>query len=169
MKIQFEREITLNAPASHVWDILANNYEKVGDWATVIPESAPRTDARGKLAGRTCTSSYGDVKEMITHWDDDQMTYSYEADGLPAMFKQGANTWSVVEVDNNTSKVFMELKMEISPLPGFLIGWIMKPKMSKDMDGLMEDLKHYVEKGTPHPKKVKSLAKWNKRKSGKAA
>ncbi len=63
----------------------------------------------------------------------------------------------------------MKLRMEIKPLPGFLMGWMMKPKMNKDMDGLMDDLKHYVEKGIPHPKKAKSLEKWRKKKTKKAA
>ena len=165
MKIHFEREVTLNVPASKAWEILGRNYENIGDWATVIPESAPRNTRTGELEGRTCSSSYGDVKEIITNWNEEKMTYSYEADGLPAMFKKGGNVWSVTPLGANQSKVSMVLDMEMAAIPGLLMGWMIKPKMSKDMDGLMDDLKHYAETGTPHPKKVKSLEKWNRRKA----
>lgn len=169
MKIYLEKEITIKASAEKVWSILADEYEKVGDWATIIPESAPRKNAMGKLEGRTCSSSYGDVKEMITNWDKENMTYSYQADGLPPIFKKGGNVWSVQAIDVNACKVNMDLKMEMATVPGLLMGWMLKPKMSKDIDGLMEDLKHYVERGVPHPKKVKSLEKWNRSKAKKAA
>ncbi len=91
MKISIDKNVTINAPAHKVWDVLATNYENVGDWATVVPESAARTDNNGELVGRVCSSAYGDAKEMITSWDEENMSYSYQADGLPAMFKSGNN------------------------------------------------------------------------------
>jgi len=111
MKIHFEREVILEVPATKAWEILGSNYERIGDWATVIPESAPRTSNTGELEGRTCSSSYGDVKEMITSWDEEKMTYSYQADGLPAMFKKGGNVWKVTTISPNRSKVNMVLDM----------------------------------------------------------
>lgn len=76
MKLNFEKEIVLSVPAKTAWGLLAGKYECVGDWATIIPESAPRMKD-GQLVGRTCSSTYGDVQEMITNWDEENMTYSY--------------------------------------------------------------------------------------------
>ncbi|MEM9674507.1 MAG: SRPBCC family protein [Bacteroidota bacterium] len=168
MKIHLNKEIELNVPAQKAWDILWNNYESVGTWASIIPESAARHQD-GKLVGRTCSSTYGDVKEIITHHNEKQLTYSYEADGLPSMFKKGGNTWKVIPLGGNRSRVQMQLRMELAPLPGFFMGWMIKSKMSKDTQGLMEDLKHFAETGKPHPKKTKSLQKWQKYKAKKAA
>ena len=159
MKLHIDKEVSIDAPAEKVWEVLGDNYENVGRWATVIPESAPRNNQEGELQGRTCYTAYGDTKEMITNWDEQNMTYSYQADGLPAIFKSGGSTWAIRPVGGHRSHVTMKLRMEFAPLPGLLMGWLMKPRMDKDMDGLMDDLKHYVEKGTPHPKKLKSLEK----------
>ncbi|MEM6360287.1 MAG: SRPBCC family protein [Bacteroidota bacterium] len=168
MKLRFDKEITVDVPSQRAWELLAGKYECVGDWATIIPESAPRMKD-GELIGRTCSSTYGDVQEMITHWDEENLTYSYEADGLPSMFKSGKNVWKIQPIGERRSQIRMSLKMEMAPLPGFLMGWMLKSKMGKDIDGLMEDFKHYAEKGVPHPKKLKSLAKWQKHNARKAA
>ncbi len=168
MKLNFDKQVELNVPTEKVWDILAHNYENVGEWATIIPESAPRKE-HGKLVGRMCSSTYGDVREMITHWDEENLTYSYEADGLPSMFKSGKNIWKIEPINEQRSRVKMTLRMEMNPLPGLFMGWMIKSKMGKDLDGFMEDLRHFAEKGTPHPKKLKSVEKWKKYKAGKAA
>ncbi|WP_338764463.1 SRPBCC family protein [Bernardetia sp. ABR2-2B] len=165
--IAIQKQIEINASAKEVWNILANDYENVGKWATIIPESAARKDHAGKVAGRTCSSSYGDVQEMITEFDEKNMQYAYKADGLSAMFKEGGNVWNVKSKGENTSLVTMNLKMKMNPVMGLLMGWMIKPKMNKDTTLLMEDLKYYVETGNPHPRKIKSVEKWNKQKAKK--
>ena len=37
--------ITVDAPADHVWDILAHGFDRIGEWATVIPSSAAATSS----------------------------------------------------------------------------------------------------------------------------
>ncbi|MEM7109667.1 MAG: SRPBCC family protein [Bacteroidota bacterium] len=168
MKLNFNKEITVDISSQKAWELLAGKYECVGDWATIIPESSPQR-RESELVGRTCSSTYGDVQEMITHWDEENMTYSYEADGLPSLFKSGKNVWQVKATGDRSCIVSMRLNMEIAALPGFFMGWMLRSKMNKDLDGLMEDLKHYAEKGVPHPKKLRSLEKWQKHKAKKAA
>lgn len=85
------------------------------------------------------------------------------------MFKSGKNVWRIKPIGEDRSLVKMSLRMEMSALPGFFMGWMIKSKMGKDIGGLMEDLKHYAEKGVPHPKKIKSLEKWQRHKAKRAA
>lgn len=168
MKLYFDKEVDLNVSAQKAWSILANQYDCVGDWATIIPESSPRKE-NGELVGRTCSSTYGDVQEMITNWDEKNLTYSYEADGLPAMFKSGKNVWKIEPLGERKSKVKMTLRMEMKPLQGLLMGWMIKMKMGKDLEGFMQDLKYFAENGRPSPQKLKSLEKWNTYKAKKLA
>ena len=167
--MQLQKEIIINAPATKVWDTIGNNYAAVGEWASIINESGRRNNESGELAGRTCESTYGSVKEMITTYDEEARLLSYQADGLPAMFKEGGNTWQVHALDTNRSKVTMDLKLKLAPIPGFFMGWMIKGKMSKDTDQLMLDLKQYVETGKPTKAKLKSDARYYRKKNRKVA
>ncbi|MEL6562772.1 MAG: SRPBCC family protein [Bacteroidota bacterium] len=167
MKLEFEKKINLDVPATKAWDILWQNYENVGQWATIIPESTARKE-NGKTKGRVCTSSYGNVKEWVTHQDSKNMNFSYEADGLPSMFKYGKNNWKIASISENRSTVTMQLSMKMTKIHGFLLGWMIKNKMNKDLENLMEDLKHFAETDNIHPRKMKSLQKWNRRRLKKS-
>ena len=166
--MQLVKEVIIDAPADKVWAVVGENYSSVGDWASIINVSGARVSDSGKLEGRTCESTYGSVKEMLTHYDEDERVLSYQADGLPAMFKEGGNTWRVERLDANHTRVTMDLRMKFALIPGFFMGWMIKGKMNKDTDQLMQDLKHFVETGRPTKAKKDSDAKFHKKK-GKAA
>ena len=167
--MHLQKEIIIDAPADKVWATIGRDYTKVGDWASIINRSGARKNIEGDTTGRTCESTYGAVSEMITRYDEESRLLSYQADGLPAMFKEGGNTWQVHEVAPGKSKVTMYLKMKFAPLPGLLMGWMIKGKMNKDTDQLMLDLKHFVETGKPTAAKLKSDAKFYKKAGKKAA
>jgi len=167
--MQLQKQVIIDAPASKVWSTIGENYASVGDWASIINESGGRKSESGALEGRTCESTYGSVKEMITAYDEDSRLLSYQADGLPAMFKEGGNTWQVHALDARRSKVTMDLQMKLAPIPGFFMGWMIKSKMSKDTDQLMQDLKQFVETGKPTEAKLKSDARYYRNKGRKAA
>ncbi|MEQ9300491.1 MAG: SRPBCC family protein [Cyclobacteriaceae bacterium] len=168
MKFEIKKEIAINAPASKVWKVLADDYQHIGNWATMVPQSEAETDDKGELCGRVCTSTMGPLTERISTWNEEEKSLSYELVGMPAMFKEGSNSWRVKALGEDKSMVYMHGKAGLSSLAGFFMGWMIKSKMSKDMDGLIEDLKYYVEFGKPHPRKTKSQEKW-KRKNRNAA
>lgn len=168
MKFEIKREITINAPAAEVWKVLADGYENIGDWATMVPKSEAETDSQGQLCGRVCTSTMGPLTERISSWNEEEKSLSYDLVGMPSMFKEGGNNWSVKPIGEDRSIVHMHAKARLSSVAGFFMGWMIKSKMKKDTTGLLEDLKYYVEYGTPHPKKIKSQEKWM-RKYKKAA
>jgi hypothetical protein len=54
----FSRQITIHAPADEVWEVVGRQFDRVGEWATVIPASAPDPAAAGlvdaPVPGRVC-------------------------------------------------------------------------------------------------------------------
>jgi hypothetical protein len=83
------------------------------------------------------------------------------------MFKEGGNTWQVAPVNSQQSKVTMDLTLKLSPIPSLLAGWMIKGKMNKDTDQLMQDLKHFIETGQPSDAKVKSDKKFYQKRAKK--
>ena len=68
--MKVNRQLTINASADKLWQILGDDYAKVGDWTTQVLSSAPNPDLPVGQ-GRVCeTDGFGDAKETITHYDE---------------------------------------------------------------------------------------------------
>lgn len=154
------RAITINASANRLWQILAEDYDKVGEWTSEIPESSPNPDLPvGE--GRVCTTpDFGDVKEIITHFDEQQRSFSYAADiqKMPFFVREIGNSWRVEPKGDNRAVVHMHLKGRLLPVFSQLMGPIMKRQMLKSVDTILEELKYYAETGQIHPRKREQLS-----------
>ncbi|MEM7333135.1 MAG: SRPBCC family protein [Chloroflexota bacterium] len=110
MKMQVKEQITINASAEKVWQILAHEFDKVAEWSSGLTGSEARTGAveleGAPVNGRVCYSDGfgGDVEEQFTYYDEAGMRFGYEGVGdLPWMFNQAENNWHVRAVDTNRS------------------------------------------------------------------
>ena len=153
------RKINVNASASQLWTILAEEYDRVGEWTSEIEQSAPNPDLPvGE--GRVCvTPGFGDVKETITKYDEQDREFSYAAEigNFPFFVKEVGNTWRV-EANGNGSIVHMHMKGRLLPVFAQLMGPIMKRQMAKSADIVLEELKYFAENGRVHPRKQQQLA-----------
>ena len=162
-----DQRISVSAPVYEVWDLLWNQFGQVGDWASTVNQSADR-EAFGSVKGRTCTSTWGEVSEIVEKVDKEDMSYTYYADGLPSMMKKAKSTWKVKSTGENTTLITAHIEIEFAKIPGLLMGWMMKPKMRKDINQTFEDLRVYINTGKKTDAKIKSDLKFFK-KSKKAA
>ncbi|MEM7334681.1 MAG: SRPBCC family protein [Chloroflexota bacterium] len=154
------RKLNVNAPASQLWTILAEEYDRVGEWTSEIEQSAPNPNLPvGE--GRVCTTpGFGDIKETITKFDDQAREFSYGAEiaSFPFFVKEVGNSWRVEAKGNEKAVVHMHLNARLLPVFAQLMGPIMKRQMSKSADIILEELKYYAENGRVHPRKQKQLA-----------
>ena len=158
-----QKTIQVNAPASKLWETLWENYGQVCDWASTVNSSDYREVVGSKEGGRTCVSTWGEIQEIVDYVNERNMTYSYHADGLPSMMKSAKNKWKVKATGVHMSEVSIDLHIEFATIPRILMGWMMIPKMKKDIDQTLEDLKVYVETGEQSTAKVKSDLKFFKK------
>lgn len=156
-----KKETTIHSGIEKCWDVLGKDFANAYKWASAIKHSAGSGD---NFNGSSCSNrgcnvkGMGVLKEKLLDYSDDAHSLKYEIiEGLPSMVKKGTNSWSLVSVGTNKTKLTMEMNMDIS---GFL-GTIMKPMMKMQMGGMgnqfLEEFKYYVEKGNPHPRKIKTL------------
>ena len=163
------KNVRINVPASKVWELLYANYGKACDWASTVNESEERYTTNGDHRGRTCSTVYGQVSEIIDKVDHEKMELHYHVDDTPFIMKAASAKWKVTALSVNTSEVTMDLEVTLAPVPGMLMGWMIKPKMRKDIHQTMEDLKHYLETGKPSEAKIKSDRNYFQKKGKKAA
>ncbi|MCP4458286.1 MAG: SRPBCC family protein [Cytophagales bacterium] len=156
-----KKEIIINSDIEKSWSVLGKNFANVDRWASAIKISEGSGES---FSGSTCSTRGCDVKgmesikEKLLNYSDDTHSLKYEIiEGLPSMVKKGTNSWSLESIASNETKLTMEMNMDIR---GF-IGTLMKPMMKMQMGGMgnkfLEEFKFYVEKGNPHPRKIKAI------------
>lgn len=166
--MDIQRNITINAPADQVWDLLANRFHDVGTWASIIGESTALSTqnlATG-IADRVCDTPDGVFKEQMTRFDEQARTFAYVAyEGLPGFVREGGNSWGVRDIGDGKTEVSMHMKFDLNPIAAALMGWMMKRQMTKAGEGVLDDLKVYVETGKVSERKAAAMAKFRAKKA----
>lgn len=156
-------EIVVNAPARAAWEVLGERFADIGEWASPITSSsldgAPRVGAV-----RTCHTlrigpiPAGTIKERLIEYDPASMSFAYEAvDGMPGFIKRAANAWSVHPLDDERCLVRAGATVALRG-PAALLGFLLKRKLQSDGARVLDELRHRIEHGRPHPRKMKSMA-----------
>lgn len=157
--MEFTKQIIINASADKVWAIAGRDFANVGKWATAVSHSV----ANDKLAsvngsevgGRFCKTDFGTASEEFTAYDDDKKTYSFKGVFDSKMFNDVISSMEVISIDANTTKVEITPSLKLTLL-GILMYPMIRMKISKVTDEILDDLKYYVENGKPSARKLAS-------------
>jgi hypothetical protein len=157
-------EVVVNAPARAAWAVLGERFADIGEWATPITASSLEGEL-GRGAVRTChTTRFGPVpagtiKERLIEYDPASMSFAYEAvDGMPGFFARLTNHWSVHPLDDKRCLVRTNATVDLRG-PAALLGFVLKRKLQTDGARVLDELRHRVEHGQPHPRKVSAMAR----------
>ena len=116
--------------------------------------------------GRVCElSSDGKgikASEQFLAYSEENKTATVRIDFLntPSIFPVKFNTldFSIKNIDGGTSEMTWKFRSDIKPL-GYIIWPLLRIGFGKFIEDIMEELKFYVETGTPHPRKIKVMKK----------
>jgi hypothetical protein len=154
-------DIVIDAPADTVWQVIAHEFDRIGNWATAIPAShtLDAVSAVGApVAGRVCQTGLRmapAVSETVVAYDETGRTLTYEAtDGIPAFVTLARNQWQVTALDERRSRVSFDAELQVRGMLGKLFRWWLLLRVGRDGKHLLDDLKHYVEHSTPSPRKA---------------
>jgi hypothetical protein len=167
MHLQLKGHITINASAKKVWRVLAHDFGTIGQWASAIPTSRAVTDlpapAEAEVGGRVCSTSvpgFGDVQEQFIYYDEQSMRFAYQAtEGRPWFLDRAENHWVVRSLEPHTSLVETRAEIDVSLFPGLFLAPLFKLQMGRVGVRSLEELKYYVERDQPHPRKLKAQQK----------
>ena len=166
MRLEFKEQMIVNVPADKLWQVVAHQFDQIGLWSSGIAEShATNTELLhdgANMSGRVCLAdgSGSDVEEVFTRYDEAGRSFSYKAVGqMPWFINDAENNWHVRSIGPEQAEVGFNGQIDSKLLPGILF-LIFKPLVKKVWGTrTLEELKHYVETGLPHPRKVKAMAK----------
>ena len=166
---ELEKEIVINVPAEELWEMVGPGFEEVYKWSSNVDHS--EGSGTSLFEGATCSEracnvnvkGFSKINETLTKYDQNQMVLAYEVnDGMPGFVTKAANEWTVIPVNDYQSKLVMKAVFGSKGLMGTLMNGMMKKKMSKTLDTVLQDAKIYAETGQisgAKQKRVEQLAR----------
>ncbi len=161
--IDIHMEVDLEAPASEAWRVLGEAFGEVVKYARGV-QSSSLDGELGVGAVRSCeTPGFGPfasahITERLIEFDPSSMKYTYVAGGdLPRMIPASKNRWSIQALGADRCRVRCHASIDLLwwALPvAPLLGWAIRSEVIR----FGEDLRHRVEKGAVHPRKLTALA-----------
>ena len=144
------KNLEINKPIIEAWEVLGNQFADIAKWFSLIEKSEVSGEA--KIPGvnfsfRSTQTTGGPTKQEITSFNPEQHNLSYKAiSGTPFFFESVNAKWSLTEVSNEKTHLELDFEVKFKGLFGILSPLI-KLKLGKVGDELLEDFKYYVENG----------------------
>ncbi|MEM7035198.1 MAG: SRPBCC family protein [Chloroflexota bacterium] len=147
--MEFEKTATVNSSADKVWNIVGNNFNEISAWASPVLDSHANPDVP-EGGGRICNvKGAGQVVETIYHYDDQarELGFILEGEKIPFFMKKIDSQWSVKPAGDDQSEVTVRAKVTLMPVFSQLMSGMLRNQMGKQAQGIIDDLKYYVENG----------------------
>ena len=160
--MKFSKEAAINAPLDKVWNVYGRDFANIGKWATSVQSSSANTELppvnNSPVGGRVCATSFGNISEEFTAYDDAKKTFSFKGVFKSPMFKSVVNSSELHSQGEGSTVVKITAEIGLS-FTGKLMSPIIKMQLNKALDEILSDLKHYVETDRISPSKVASMKK----------
>ncbi|MFT7649999.1 MAG: hypothetical protein ACI8Y4_004764 [Candidatus Poriferisodalaceae bacterium] len=166
MGIEINKNAIINVSADRLWSILADDFDKVGGWASGVESSSPDTDAEvpegASVGGRVCqVPGFGAVNEAFTSFDPVERSFSFAATAskIPSYVHNLTNHTVVKSLGPEQSEIQITFTADTEGVQGTLVKPVMTRQFSRAIDVVLEDLKIFAESGKISSKKGKALEK----------
>ena len=154
------KELSIDKPVEDVWEVLGNQFGEIDKWASLIKHS--KVSGKATLPGvsysvRSTETTGGPTKQELTAFNPEKHSIAYKAiSGTPFFFKSVKAKWSLSRTKDDSTNLILDFEVGFKGIGGILSP-IVKKKLGKVGDELLEEFKYYVENGKPHPRKVSSM------------
>ncbi|WP_437439846.1 SRPBCC family protein [Eudoraea algarum] len=159
--LQASYEIEIDAPIETVWNALAVDYGGIGKWASGV-NHVVEFSGEGGDAKRFCSISaagFNDTRERVIKWEPENYYFEYELyEGLPGFVRYSINKDKLTPKGDKTIWTSYN-DMRVGGFMGLTMKWMMRKQLTKVLQNKAEELKHFVETGEPHPRKVEIMGK----------
>ena len=141
------RKINVSCSLAEAWEVLSD-FGEISIWARNVNHSCLLSHRQaGMGATRRIQTRNSSVTEHVTRWEE-LRRISYEIRGLPPVFKQVLNTWSL---EPSEIGVQLSLTIEIIPIrrPVTPIAGLACLAFGRINTGMLKDLKGFIEDEKP--------------------
>lgn len=157
-----EKEIIIKNSIKNTWKILGHDFAHPYKWASGVnhSEGHGKQLATTQCDERACQTVMGNIREKLTQFSDNDFHLAYlVTEGMPSMVKTATNDWQLTNLGSQKTKLKIRMEFVFQGLLGFIMQPLMKIKLNKIAQEMVEDFGHYAENGKPHPRKLKAQKK----------
>lgn len=171
-----EKEITINVSASELWKMIGPGFVEVYKWSSNVDHA--EGFGTPEFEGATCSQrvcnvnvkGFSKISERLTKYDKENMNLAYQVmDGMPSFVTLALNDWTVVAINDSTSKLVMQAEFGSKGLMGTMMNGMMRKKMEKTLETVLDDAKTYAETGQISEAKKERVMELERKMSKKAA
>lgn len=160
MELEIETEIEIDAVPALVWATLGERFMHYEDWAGPIEWSrAAAPSPLGVGSQRLCQMrGFGPVKpgtltEQLVTFDADTFSLSYEVvAGMPSFVSRSRSDWWIEALGADRSRVCVRASLTLHGALA-LASRLLRAQLRARGSEVLEELKHWLERGVPHPRK----------------
>ena len=169
--MKITKTATIEESIDKVWNVFAHDFDNAYKWMASVPKSYGKALGEkfegAQTAGRVCELDGNPdgikASETILAYDEENKTCTVEILLVNAPFlvpiKGNILNFSAKEEGPDRTSILWEITPIIKPAAK-IISPLIKIGVGKFMAQIIEELKYFVENGTPHPRKVKALEKF---------
>jgi hypothetical protein len=162
--------LTIDTAGDKIWDVFAHDFDNAYKWMAGVPKSVGKDNGEqfegASSAGRVCDLNNKPqgpkASESFLAYNEEEKscTVLIEFLNTPMGFPlvQNVADFSLIELGGDKSEVTFTVTSTLRPM-GFILYPVIKLGFRTFVKQIMEELKFYVENGTPHPRKVKAINK----------
>jgi hypothetical protein len=168
--VKFTKKVIVNASADKVWEVFAHGFNDAHIWMASVNHSFAQNNGESfkgcQSDGRVCELSADGkgikASEKFLAYSEENKTATVRIDFLnaPSFFPVKFNTldFSVVNIDGGKSEMTWGFRSDIKVF-GYLLWPLLRIGFGVFIGQIVDELKYYVENGTPHPRKIKAMKK----------
>ncbi len=153
-------EITIDAPAEKVWDILARRYCEIAGWTRAVQRSWPMRQEQippevqvapaAPFPGRMVVTPLGQLGEVLTEYSEPERSFTFLALGVPGIVTRSTDRTTVHALGPSRCRVTLEIELLL--WGGFrILEPLLKRRIARALQPMLEDLKHFAETDTLAP------------------
>ena len=154
------RSIDINVSAQELWSKTAEDFGGIDKWIASVADVSLTPADNGEALGteRVCVSPFGETHETMVIYDESNLHFAYEIEGLPPIVARGVNNWIITPQNENRSSIEFRLEIEFAPIADDEMKAGFEHQIGDLLGQAVEELKHYVETGEPHPRKLTAMS-----------
>lgn len=166
--MKITKKIIIDAPREKIWKVFAHDFNDAGKWMSSIPKSYAE-DLGEKFEGahskgRVCELG-NDLKSMkasekFLAYDEANHTCTVEIKfvNAPTLLPIKGNVLNFALKEKAPGRTLVH--WEVTPMMKARVKFLfplVKVGLGVFLIQILEELKHFVEHGTPHPRKIKAI------------